>query len=118
MGEETVLGSISRPFTGDLEALVQRRVIRALVAPSRTQYWIDRGKQTGAQYDLLTRLEHELNRRYQKAGKHIRLHISFIPTSRDQLIPALLAGRGELGASFRRWPEPAAYPWDDRNWWL
>jgi membrane-bound lytic murein transglycosylase MltF len=98
LGEETVLGSISRPFTGDLEALVQRRVIRALVAPSRTQYWIDRGKQTGAQYDLLTRLEHELNRRYQKAGKHIRLHISFIPTSRDQLIPALLAGRGDIAA--------------------
>jgi membrane-bound lytic murein transglycosylase MltF len=97
-GDEAVLNSISQPFTGDLDGMVGRRVIRALVAPSRTQFWIDRGKQTGAQVDLLTRLEQELNRGYEKAGKHIRLHVSLVPTSRDRLIPDLLAGRGDIAA--------------------
>ena len=32
------------------------------------------------------------------ANKHIRLHVSFIPTSRDKLIPALLAGQGDIAA--------------------
>ncbi|HTO98623.1 MAG TPA: lytic transglycosylase F [Myxococcales bacterium] len=97
--EEAVLEGLSQPFTGDLDAMVQRRVIRALVAPSRTDYWIDRGKQTGAEYELLTKFEDELNRSYAKKRKHVRLHVSFVPTPRDQLIPALLAGRGDIAAA-------------------
>jgi len=96
--DESLLGRISQPFTGDLDAMIERRVIRALVAPSRTQYWIERGRQTGSQYELLVQFENELNRHHEMARKHIRLHVSFIPTTRDQLIPALLAGQGDVAA--------------------
>ena len=78
--------------------MIERRVIRALVAPSRTQYWIERGRQTGSQYELLVQFENELNRHHEMASKHIRLHVSFVPTTRDQLIPALLAGQGDVVA--------------------
>jgi membrane-bound lytic murein transglycosylase MltF len=98
--EEGFLDRISQPLTGDLDAMVERRVVRALVVPSRTQYWIERGKQTGAVYELLVQFENELNRRQARArsNKHVRIHVSFIPTSREQLIPALLAGHGDIAA--------------------
>jgi membrane-bound lytic murein transglycosylase MltF len=87
-----------QPFTGDLDAIVERRVIRALVPPSRSQYWIDGGRQSGSQYELLLEFEKELNQRYKVGGKHVRLHVSFIPTPPERLIPALLSGQGDLAA--------------------
>ena len=96
--EESFVRSISQPLTGDLDAMIQRRVIRALVAPSRTEYWIDRGKQMGAIYELLSQFEKELNQRYAKSGKHVLVHVGVVPTAPEQLIPALLAGQGDFVA--------------------
>ena len=96
--EETILGRLGHPLFGDLDAMLERRVIRALVPPSRTDYWIDRGRQTGSQYELLVEFEKELNRRYQKGSKHVRVHVGFIPTPPDRLIQALLSGEGDLAA--------------------
>ena len=42
-----------KPWTGDLDGMVKRRVIRALVAPSRTSYWLNGARQTGVEYELL-----------------------------------------------------------------
>jgi membrane-bound lytic murein transglycosylase MltF len=87
-----------KPWTGDLDGMVERRVIRALVAPSRTSYWFNGARQTGAEYELLKAFQEDLNSRYQTRGKHIHLHVVYIPTSRDQLIPGLLEGRGDIAA--------------------
>src|SRR5215510_8475264 len=89
---------VFKPWTGDLDGMVQRRVIRALVAPSRTSYWLVGIRQTGAEYELLKAFENEINEHYKTQGKHIRIHVVFIPTSRDQLIPGLLEGRGDIAA--------------------
>lgn len=37
-GHELTSSSILKPWTGDLDGMVERRVIHALVAPSRTSY--------------------------------------------------------------------------------
>jgi membrane-bound lytic murein transglycosylase MltF len=87
-----------KPWTGDLDGMVERRVIRALVAPSRTSYWVNGARQTGAEYEFLKAFQEDLNSRHQTRGKHIHLHVVFIPTSRDQLIPGLLEGRGDIAA--------------------
>ena len=89
---------VFKPWTGDLDGMVQRRVIRALVAPSRTSYWLIGIRQTGAEYELLKAFEDEINQHYKTQGKHIRIHVVFIPTSRDELIPRLLEGRGDIAA--------------------
>jgi membrane-bound lytic murein transglycosylase MltF len=83
-------------WTGDLDGMIQRRIIRVLVAPSRTSYWFVGLRQTGAEYELVKAFEHEINNRYKTQGKHTRIHVVFIPTSRDQLIPRLLEGRGDI----------------------
>ena len=88
-----------KPWTGDLDGMVKRRVIRALVAPSRTSYWLNGARQTGAEYELLKAFEEEVNKHHKtQGGKHIRIMVAFIPTSRDQLIPGLLEGRGDIAA--------------------
>jgi membrane-bound lytic murein transglycosylase MltF len=86
------------PWKGDLPGMIQRRVIRVLIAPSRTSYWLVGLRQTGAEYELFKAFENELNERYKTQGKHIRIHVVFIPTSRDQLMPRLLEGRGDIAA--------------------
>ena len=78
-------------------ASIARRVIRVLITPTRTQYWIDRGRQSGAEYELLRAFEESLNKKY-RAKRHVNTYLVFVPTSRDALIPDLLAGRGDLAA--------------------
>lgn len=95
---ELIQASILKPWTGDLDGMIERRVIRALVAPSRTSYWLNGARQTGAEYELLKAFQEEINNHYKTQGKHILIHVVFIPTSRDQLIPGLLEGRGDIAA--------------------
>src|SRR4026208_1045068 len=90
--------SMLKSWMGDLDGMIERRVIRALVAPSRTSYWLNGARQTGAEYELLKAFQEEINIRHKTKGKHILIHVVFIPTARDQLIPGLLEGRGDIAA--------------------
>ena len=105
---------IFKPWKGDLDGMVQRRIIRALVAPSRTSYWLNGARQTGAEYELLKAFQEEINNQYQKHAKHIRIHVVFIPTSREQLIPGLLEGRGDIAAGHL--DRHTGAPWTGRFW--
>ena len=96
--DEELIARTAKPWTGDLDGMIERRIVRALVVPSRMEYWIDRGRQSGAEYELLVKFEEELNRRYKPKAKHLRIHVHFIPTARDRLLPALLEGRGDIAA--------------------
>jgi len=91
------VGPLAQAWTGDLDSMVPRRVIRVLITPTRTQYWIDRGRQTGVEYELLRAFEEWLNEKY-RVKRHVNLHLVFIPTSRDELVSGLLAGRGDIAA--------------------
>ena len=86
---------LAERWTGDLDSMVGRRHIRVLVTPTRTQYWVDRGQQTGAEYDLVRAFEDRINKGYARK-KHLKISVIFIPTSRGDLIPALLDGRGDI----------------------
>jgi membrane-bound lytic murein transglycosylase MltF len=89
---------VLKPWTGDLDGMIKRRVIRALVAPSRTAYWLNGARQMGAEYELLKAFEKEINEKYKTHGKHILSFVTIIPTRRDQLISGLLEGRGDIAA--------------------
>jgi len=86
-----------KPWSGDLDAMIKRRMIRVLVPPSKTHYFIDKGVQRGITYDALKQFEDELNRQH-KTG-NLRVHVVFIPTSRDRLQQALLEGHGDIVAA-------------------
>jgi membrane-bound lytic murein transglycosylase MltF len=88
---------LDKPFTGDLDEMVEHRLIRAGVVFNRTQYFIDRGVQRGISYDAITLFEEELNARL-KTGK-LKINVAFVPLARDQLFPALRAGKVDFVAA-------------------
>jgi membrane-bound lytic murein transglycosylase MltF len=88
--------------------MIARRIIRVLITPTRTQYWIDQGKQIGAEYELLRAFDDWLNKKY-RAKRHVNIYLVFIPLSRDALIPGLLASRGDRRQEFSR-SRPSAWP--------
>ena len=94
---ESVRSRLDEPFTGDFKEMITRRVIRAGVVFNRTQYFIDRGVQRGMVYESLRLFEEEVNKR-MKTGK-LPVHVAFVPLSRDQLFPALAAGKVDLVAA-------------------
>ena len=81
-------------FTGDLDGMLQRRVVRVLVIPSRTSYFMDKGTQRGTAYDALKAFEQDFNQK-QRAAK-LKAHLIFIPVSQDEVLKALLEGRGDV----------------------
>jgi membrane-bound lytic murein transglycosylase MltF len=88
------LTEIMAPWTGDLSGMAERRMIRVLTTYSKTQYFIDQGTPRGTAYDQGKLLEAELNRTLKT--RHLTLAVQFIPLSRDELIPALLEGKGDI----------------------
>jgi membrane-bound lytic murein transglycosylase MltF len=92
-----------RPWTGDLDGMVERRVIRVLTTVSKTFFFIDKGIQRGATHDALLLFEADLNKKLvaQKKlkGKNLKVRVFFIPVARDELLPALVAGKGDIAAA-------------------
>jgi ABC-type amino acid transport substrate-binding protein len=96
--DHLTISSPNQVWVGDLDGMVKRRIIRVLVPYNKTLYFLDKGgQQRGLMYDMMTEFEKELNAKYAK--KNLRLHFIFIPTTRNQLIPSLVAGRGDIIAA-------------------
>ena len=85
---------LHEPFTGDLDAMVKRRVIRAGVSYNRTNYFVEHGVQRGSTYEHLKNFEDRLNAAL-KTGL-MRVHVVFFPMQRDMMLRALTEGRIDL----------------------
>ncbi len=81
-------------YGGDLDSLVKRRIIRALVPYSRTYYHIDGKGRSGMAYEAVNAYEQYLNTKLGFSPPKVR--IVFIPVSHDQLLTALRDGYGDL----------------------
>jgi membrane-bound lytic murein transglycosylase MltF len=88
------LTALLGPWTGDLDGMQKRRTVRVLTAYSKTLYFIDKGTERGTAADQGRLLETELNKTL--ADGHLRVNVVFVPVSRDELLPALVQGRGDI----------------------
>ncbi len=88
---------VSEPFTGDLDGMRRREVLRVLVSYSRTNFFLAEGKLRGFEYELFRELDESLQRA-RPAGEP-PLNIAFLPVPFDELLPALLEGRGDVAAA-------------------
>lgn len=93
-----LIASVGEPRFGDLDAIRERGVLRALVTYSRTDFFLDRGRIRGIQADFLREFEKQLNAGIEDPTRRIRVH--FLPVAFSQLIPALNAGLGDVAAAF------------------
>jgi membrane-bound lytic murein transglycosylase MltF len=84
-------------WAGDLDGMLQRRRIRVLTPYSRTHYFLDNGVPRGVVHDAMLKFEEHVNARYKTGA--LQVHVVFIPTSRDELLPALVEGRGDIAAA-------------------
>jgi membrane-bound lytic murein transglycosylase MltF len=84
-------------WTGDLTAIAKRHEIRALVISSKMFYFVDRGTQHGASYEALRLFEKYVNEKLRTGAVPVR--IVFFPVRRDQIIPMLREGRGDLASA-------------------
>jgi membrane-bound lytic murein transglycosylase MltF len=88
---------INEKWLGDFDGMAERREIRALVVYSKTFYFLDQGRQRGATYELLKEFEKFVNKKLKT--KTLKFKVLFIPVTRDQLIPWLVEGRGDIAAA-------------------
>ena len=95
--------TVMKPWSGDLDGMIERRTIRVLTTYSKTFYYVDRGVQRGATSDMFRVFEDDLNKTLARdnrlKGKHLKLRVVFIPVARNELLPALAAGKGDIAAA-------------------
>ena len=84
-------------WQGDFDGMIERRRIRVLVSLSKTFYFLDKADQRGLTYEFMKAFERHLNKRLKLRTR--KLHMVFIPVRRDELLPALVAGRGDIAAA-------------------
>jgi len=89
---------VNERYTDDLIKLKQRKIIRALVVPGRTDFYIENGHVSGLIVELLDNYEKELNRGIEKEEQKTR--IVYVPVNFGDLIPYLLEGKGDIAAGF------------------
>ena len=94
---QAVLEDIAQPWKGDFELMLKRRRVRALVVYNRLFYFLDGAKQRGASYEALKNFEAYINKKYKLRTR--KMHVVFIPVTRDRLLPALREGLGDIAAA-------------------
>jgi len=86
-----------RPWKGDLDGMTKRRFIRVLTVQNPILYSVDKGREIGITYEAIKAFEKELN---QKLGnKVITVMVVPLPVPRDELLPRLLKGEGDIAAA-------------------
>jgi membrane-bound lytic murein transglycosylase MltF len=91
---ESMRSLVDERFTGDLDALIQRRMIRAGVPFNRSFFFVDKGRPRGISYEYLVLCEDALNKQLNTGN--LRVHVVPIPMSREVLLPALLDGKIDM----------------------
>ncbi len=85
------------PWTGDLDGMLERRVVRVLTVQSPVQYFVDRGRELGITYEAAKAFETQLNEKHDTG--HLKVYVIVMPVGRNELIPRLLAGQGDIAAA-------------------
>jgi len=85
-----------RPWFGDFDQMVQRRMIRVLAPYSRTLYFNDKGRERGITAEAVRDFEQYINRKLNTGKRPITVYL--IPTTRDKLLPGLVNGLGDIAA--------------------
>lgn len=84
-------------WTGDFDAMLERRKIRMLVVYNELFYFLDGATQRGATVDAAQLFADYINEKYDLKTR--KLNVIMIPVARDELLPALNQGIGDIAAA-------------------
>lgn len=93
MTVEELMGKNDK-FTGDLDLMSKKRVIRVLMPYSKTFYFFDGAEPKGLSYENVLMFEKFLNQKLKT--KTLKVRVLVIPTSRDKLLSRVRDGFGDI----------------------
>jgi membrane-bound lytic murein transglycosylase MltF len=86
----------AKPWKGDFDGMLERRVIRFYLPYSRSLYFIDKGRERGISADLIREFERWINKKHAKALGKRPLTVFVVVATRDKLRDDLLEGRADV----------------------
>jgi membrane-bound lytic murein transglycosylase MltF len=86
----------NKPWTGDFDGMLERRMIRVWAPYSRSLYFNDRGRERGLAVELVRDWERYLNAKYAKVLGKRPLTIYIGPATRDKLLALLPQGLADV----------------------
>lgn len=84
-------------WSGDFDGLLQRRIVRILVVPSKTFFFLDKADTLGVTAETGQEFEKWINKRHAKPPFDIK--VVFVPTRRDRIFQDLIDGKGDIAAA-------------------
>jgi len=97
--------ALTAPFTGDLDGMAERGVVRVGSTFSRTNFFLDDGVPRGMVWEVVERFERQLR---DRGGALEDVRVVIVPLARDVLFDALAEGRVDvLAANLSITPERA-----------
>jgi membrane-bound lytic murein transglycosylase MltF len=97
------LGEAWKPWVGDLDGMIERRVIRVLTVYNKTLYFVDKGTQRGTAYEMFREFEADFNAKLasskQASANRLKVQVVFIPVAREDLLQALVDGKGDIAVA-------------------
>jgi membrane-bound lytic murein transglycosylase MltF len=91
---EINLPAVFRRRTGDLDEMVKKRTIRALVMLNPIGFFYDKGHPEGANYEALEEFQKFANQKLKIGTLNVK--VTFLPTRVDQIEAALTEGVGDI----------------------
>lgn len=85
---------LAEVFTGDFDAIVEKRRLRVLIPFSRIYFHLEKGETAGLAVSQLRTFEKQINVGIRNRSRRIFVYI--VPTPRDRLLSDLVAGHGDI----------------------
>lgn len=92
--DEALIELATQPWTGDLDGMLERGFIRVLTAHNPLFFHYDGVEQRGLVHDGMEAFAEVLRNMQPKGQPPVRILI--IPVARDELLPGLVEGRGDI----------------------
>ena len=93
--------SLNKQWKGDFDGMVERRLVRALVVYNKMQFFIDQGLSRGVSVEMLEAFKKTINA--GNKNEALQIDLIFLPVYRDQLIPSLVEGKGDIAELNTGW---------------
>jgi membrane-bound lytic murein transglycosylase MltF len=90
------LAIANKPWTGDFDRMLERRMIRVCAPFSRSLYFSDKGRERGLAVELVRDWERYINFKYAKQLGKRPLTVYIGPATRDKLLPDVADGLADV----------------------
>ncbi len=93
---ELKIHAANKPWKGDFNEMLERRIIRVYVPYSRSLYFIDKGRERGISAELIRDFERWVNKKYAKQLGKRPLTVYIFAATRDKLLTDLNEGLADI----------------------